>query len=178
MKNKIIGIIEGAIIVVLGILLAVKQEGTVDVYFGVVFMIMGILLLGLEIFSLIKVKAYQFSGMFLGISLIAISAGLFMEKVSFQEILKIALIIVFAFGIALTINGIFVLIKGFIYNGVGQIVIGALITTLSLIYAYNEDFHDAFWIIVGVIVAIYGVILIFGAIFSKKLALKKAVEKE
>ena len=54
------------------------------------------------------------------------------------------------------------------FYGVGQMVIGLLAITFGVLYLTVPQFQVAFWIVVGVMVAVYGVLLTASALASKK----------
>ena len=72
------------------------------------------------------------------------------------------------FGVALMVYGAFLISKKFLFTGVGEIVIGALLVIFSFLYIFIPEFRDAFWIIIGVLIAIYGVFFIVSAFLEKK----------
>ena len=71
-------------------------------------------------------------------------------------------------GIGLILAGAYCVSKKLVFNGVGQIVIGALMVTFVDIYKTVPDFAKAFWIIIGILVAIYGALVIVSALIDKK----------
>jgi len=81
------------------------------------------------------------------------------------EFLVIALL---GLGIGLILTGIYCLSKKLLFNGIGQLVVGALMVTFVIIYKTVPDFAQAFWIIIGVLVAVYGALVIISALISKK----------
>ena len=70
-------------------------------------------------------------------------------------------------GIALILYGLFVALRKNLFYGVGQIVVGAVLATLVIIFLTVPEFAHAFWIIVGVVLAIYGALLLVFTLIDK-----------
>ena len=170
MKNdKLVSVIEGLIIVVLGILIAVVGIGnTVDLYFGVLFTAIGGIL-ALFVLYLLSQKKELPLGITLmsGVSL-AIGIALFTHYLSFAMLVNILVMVVLGFGSALIFYGIYFAVKKSVSYGVLTIVIGAATVTLVALYLNIPDFAKAFWIIVGILVAIYGALVIVFSLMDKK----------
>ena len=170
MKNdKLVNVIEGLIIVVLGILIAVVGIGnTVDLYFGVLFTAIGGIL-ALFVLYLLSQKKELPLGITLmsGVSL-AIGIALFTHYLSFAMLVNILVMAVLGFGSALIFYGIYFAVKKSVPYGVLTIVIGAATVTLVALYLNIPDFAKAFWIIVGILVAIYGALVIVFSLMDKK----------
>ena len=61
MSKKVLGIIEGAVVIALGVLIAIfGGQRVMDIYFGVLFVIAGAILLAFGIATLIKTKLLSF----------------------------------------------------------------------------------------------------------------------
>ena len=73
-----------------------------------------------------------------------------------------------ALGGALIIYGAYAAVKINGFYGVGQIVLGAAAVTVGVLYLLVPEFNMAFWIIVGVLIAVYGVLLLVAALTNKK----------
>ena len=70
-------------------------------------------------------------------------------------------------GAGLVLVGCYALVKKDTFGGAMNIVIGVAAITLAVLYITVEGFRDAFWIIVGILVAIYGVLEIIRAFLKK-----------
>ena len=70
------------------------------------------------------------------------------------------------------------LLKKDILAGICQIIIGAATIVLSILFLTVEEFRNIFWIIVGVVVAVYGVLVIVTALLNKKKKDEPKVEQK
>ena len=169
-KQKLFAIIEGAIIIALGILIAIFGPVTVlDTYVGIVCLVLGVALLIASIVSYADTKTLALPGLSLGFILISFGIGLLVP--GFLSLGMVFLFLVFALiglGVALIVYGAYMLSKKFVFTGIGQIVIGVLLVVFCFLYLFVEEFRTAFWIIIGVLIAIYGVFFIIGALLEKK----------
>lgn len=169
MKDKIFTIIEGAIIVIFGILFACKGSATaVNTYFGVVFLVVGILLAALALIGLFRTRLMLFGAVFAATALITFGVALLSKKLGFEVLIAYAVYAILAFGIALAIFGLYTIVKGNLFGGIGQIVVGAVIAILAILYINNADFHKVFEIILGIVIAVYGALVILLAFLDKK----------
>lgn len=171
-NNKIVNIIEAIVITVLGIIIAICGGGTaLDIYFGIVAIVGGVALAAIAIYSLAKTKVLPFGTTFLSIALITVAITLFVGALSFGVLIGLLVYIMLALGIALVLYGIYtaVALKGLV-PGIAQIVIGAAIIVLTILFLTVEDFRTVFWIITGVLVAVYGVLMLISAFIPQKKA--------
>ena len=158
-KQKIFAIIEGAIIIALGVLIAIYGPVAVlDTYVGIVALVLGGALLIANIVSYADTKALALPGVILAFVLISVGIGLVVPG-------YLSLGMVFLF---LMVYGGYLISKKFIFTGVGQIVVGVLLVVFSFLYLFVPEFQDAFWIIIGILIAIYGVFFIVAAFLDKK----------
>ena len=169
MNNKVARILEGAILVALGVIIAICGIGSaIDIYFGIVFSIAGAALLVLGFMGLNKKDPSGLSDLLLGSVLLTIGVCLFTPWLSFAGLVEFLVIALLGLGIGLILTGIYCLSKKLLFNGIGQLVVGALMVTFVIIYKTVPDFATAFWIIIGVLVAVYGALVIVSALISKK----------
>ena len=172
-KNKLLGIIEGAVIVALGVLIAVFGGGAVvDLYFAITCTVVGATLLGISIYGMVK-NTLDATLLALGSVLIAIGVGLFTHYLSFGMLINIIVIAIIGFGAALIIYGIYLIAKKLTVFGVFALIIGIVLATLGALYIAIPEFRAAFWIIVGVVIALYGVLYIVLSITERKAISKK-----
>lgn len=172
MKNnqKLTAILEGLIIVILGILVAVVGVGeAIDIYFGILTTVTGSLI---AIFVLYLIfsgkKAIPLGLTLISGALLAIGIGLFCNYLTFAMLVNILIMIVLGAGAALIVYGIHFAIRvNFVY-GIGTIVIGAIAVTLCALYLNVPDFAKAFWVIVGILIAIYGCLLVVMNVIETK----------
>ncbi len=169
MNNKVARVLEGAILVALGIIIAICGIGSaIDIYFGIVFSVAGACLIILGFMGLSKKDAEGLSDLILGSVILTIGVCLFTPWLSFGALVDIFVIALMGLGIGLILAGIYCVSKKLLFNGVGQIVVGALMVTFVIIYKTVPDFAHAFWIIIGILVAVYGVLVIVGGLINNK----------
>lgn len=170
MKNKDLSkVIQGIIAVVVGILIAVLGIGAVmDTYLAILAIVVGSILLLLAFYTLYNKKLLPLSPLALGGALIAVGIGVFTNYISFMMIINILVISLFGVGGAFIVYGVFVAAKGKVPFGVAFMVIGGALIALAACYLAFEDFRKVFWIIVGVLIAVYGALLIVLALTEKK----------
>ena len=169
-NNQIVlNVIEALITIVLGILIAVVGIGqTVDIYFGVLALVLGVSAIGLALYFLAKENVLPFGMTIVGGALIAVGCGLFANFISFAVIVNILILVVLGGGAALIAYGIYFFIKKNKVIGLIQMLIGAAVVTLTAVYINVPDFQKAFWIIVGVLIALYGAFSLVYALVNKK----------
>ena len=171
-KNKLLCVIEGAIIVALGVLIAIFGFGAVDLYFAIASTVVGAALLGVSIYGMSKnsldVGVLALSGV-----LIAIGVGLFTHYISFGILINLIVIAILGFGAALIIYGIYLIAKKYPVYGTLVLIIGVVLVTLSVLYICLADFRNVFWIIVGIVIALYGVLYIVAVLTERKSITKK-----
>lgn len=169
-KQKILAIVEGALIIALGVLIAIfGPVAVLDTYVGIVCLVLGGALLIANIVTYADTKLIALPGLILTFVLISVGIGLVVPN--FLSLGMVFLFLVFALiglGVALMLYGAFIISKKFIFTGVGQIVIGALLVVFSFLYLFVPEFQDAFWIIIGILIALYGVFFVISAFLVKK----------
>ena len=169
MSNKLITIIQGAIAVTLGILIAVfGGVETLGTYFGVLFIIAGVFGLALAFTALFRTQLLGFGGLFIGGAFLALGTALLIHPELFGFIVYIVVLLIIAAGCALVVYGVFTIVKHSLFYGIGQIVVGAIAVTLAVLFLKVGGFQTVFWIIVGVLVALYGVCIIVSAFINQK----------
>ena len=169
MNNKVARVLEGAVLVALGVIIAIFGIGTaIDLYFGIVFTVGGVCLLLLAVIGLSKKDPSHLSDLVLGSVLLTIGICLFTPWLSLAPLINLLVIAIMGLGIGLILTGAYFLSKKMMIVGVGQIVVGALMVTFTVIYKLVPDFAQAFWIIIGVLVAVYGVLVIVASLVEKK----------
>ena len=168
-NKKLIQVLEGVITLTVGVLIAVFGIQTVlDLYFGILFLVGGVTFLVIELVRLINNSEMHFGGLFLGCALTAIGGCLLGHHLSLGILIGIIVILTIAFGGALMIFGIYTLLKVNKALGAGQIIIGFLAALMGVLYLTVPGFAQAFWIVVGILIAIYGAFIIIYTLVSKK----------
>ena len=71
-------------------------------------------------------------------------------------------------GAAVLCYGIYLIGKKEPAIGAIQIVIGAVAITMGILYLTVDGFATAFWIVIGILIALYGLTLTIFAIVDKK----------
>ena len=169
MDSKIASIVRGAIIIALGVLVAIYGAAAVaDTYFAVVFLIVGIASLLLAGVSVARKLPLPVMYVILGAILIAIAIGLFTNQLSFGVFISLAVFIIMGAGAGLMISSIYFLAKKQTPLGIAQLVCGAVCVLLAGLYIGLPDFRKAFWIIVGIVIALYGAVVLVTALMDKK----------
>ena len=167
-KDTLFQILAGAILVALGVLIAIFQIGALDLYFGIIAIIGGAVLLVYSIYLIAKKQALNGSSAILACVLLALGITLVIHFVSFGAIIPLLLTLMIGGGAGLVLVGVYALIKKDAFGGAMNIIIGVAAVVLAVLYIAVEGFRDAFWIIVGVLVAVYGVLEILHAFIGKK----------
>ena len=168
-NKKLITVLEGAITLTIGVLIAIFGIQTVlDLYFGILFLVGGVVLLVIEFVRLIKNGKMVFSGFLLGCALTAIGGCLLGHHLSLGVLIGVIVILTIAFGGALMIFGIFTLLKINKALGIGQILIGFLASLMGVLYLTVPGFAQAFWIVIGILIAVYGAFIIVYTLVKKK----------
>ena len=173
-NKKLINILEASIMIALGVLIAIFGIGAVDLYFGIVFLVTAAVALAAIIVGLAKYKLLVFGLIFAFCACLVFGIALLTHYLSLGVLVDILVFLVIAMGGALIFYGTFVLVKVNVFFGLGQIVLGALAVTAGILYLFVPEFRVAFWIIVGVLVALYGVVLLVAAIANKQIGTQKA----
>ena len=167
-KETLFQILSGAILGALGVLIAIFQIGALDLYFGIIAIIGGAVLLAYGIYLLAKKNGVNGSSVILACVLLALGITLVIHYVSFGALVPLILTLLIGGGTGLVLVGVYAIAKKDTFGGLINIIIGAAVITLSVLYIAVEGFRDAFWIIIGVLVAIYGVLEIVRAFVNKK----------
>ena len=170
MKAKQSTFISGLILIILGVLIAIFGGETVlDVYFGIVALVSGVCLLALGIYGMAKKAPVAPAPVILGAVLMAVGITLFTSYLSIADLVKFLVICVLGAGVGLMIYGVYLLTKKLTGVGVMNLVVGVVCVTLAILFIAVPDFRSAFWIIVGVVIAAYGLVeTIYGVKELKK----------
>ena len=167
-KQKVMGIIEAIFIIALGVIIAVSGGGAaLNIYLGVVALVSGAALAAVAIIELVQTGILPFLPTFLSCALISIGAGVFAGWISFDLLITLVVFMIIGLGGALIIHGIFLIAKKFVVNGLVEIIFGAVALTLAIIFLLVPEFRVVFWIIAGILVALYGGFLLVTTIIKK-----------
>ena len=132
----------------------------------------GAAFLGVSIYGMSK-NSLDVGVLALSGALIAIGVGLFTHYISFGILINLIVIAILGFGVALIIYGIYLIAKKYPVYGTLVLIIGVVLVTLSVLYICLADFRNVFWIIVGIVIALYGVIYIVAVLTERKSITKK-----
>ena len=171
MSKKLMSILIGAGVVALGVLImlaGIISHYVLNVVIAVLLMVGGAGCLAFGVYGLIKDKKLEFNvclGAFAGIWLGLI---LILEYLDIFSIVGLVFLVVPAVGLAMLVHGIYMICKKETVPGVIKAVIGAVAATVGILYVFVPSFQDIFWIIAGVLVALFGVYLIVMAFVKKE----------
>lgn len=168
-KQKIINILEAILIIVLGVLTAVSGGGAaLDLYIAIVSLVAGVAVAVLTIVKLNETRVLDFLGTFLACTLIVIASVMFAGRLSFGIIIVLLVYALIGLGGALIFHGIYLLTKKANVPATVEIVSGVIFMTLAILYLTIQEFATAFWIVVGVFIALYGIYALIFAIINKE----------
>lgn len=167
-KEQLTRIIIGAVIVVLGVLIAVfGAESVLDTFFGIAGCVAGGCLLGFGIYQIAKKQEINPMTIILGSVLLAVGITLFTPWLSVGILINLLVIVVLGAGAGLVFFGVYKIAKKEVSFGILNIVVGVVAITLAALYLGLPEFRKVFWIIVGIVVATYGCVETVLAIVKK-----------
>ena len=170
MKEKYIRIIAAVVMIAMGVIIAVCGAGTaLDIYFGIGCLVAGAVLVILNIISISKNKQITFGQLFVSTALVTIGISLlFTHYISFAVLVNLLVLLILGLGIALILYGLFTLLLAKkVPFGIIQIVLGVAVVVLVIVFLNVAEFQKAFWIVVGIIIAAYGVLDLITALTYK-----------
>ena len=169
-NKKLVNILEAVILVVFGILLAIFKFGMIDLFFGIFALVAAVAFMVLIIYELTKKKTLSFNNLFAFAAFLIFGIVLLAKQFSLYNNFIIIIFLTIAFGAALIMFGAYTAAKVSVLFGVTQIIVGALAVTVGILYFFVAEFrNEIFWIIAGVLFALYGVILLVATLADKKL---------
>lgn len=169
MNDKTKTIIEGLLLLVFGILIAVTGIGTVvDICFGIAFCVGGISMLAFGGYAIGHKSGLSAPWLILGVTLLTIGITLFTPYLSLAALVQFIVIAILGFGIGLIIQGIIDLVRKATLLGVTRLVVGVALVTLAILYLTIPDFQKVFWIIVGILIAVYGALVFISALVKPR----------
>ena len=158
MKNKKLPlIVESIIIILLGVLIAIfGGQAVLDIYFGIIFVVGGACLLTVGIIKMATSKEVDFLLTFLSFALLCVGIALFTDFLTFAMLFSLIALLLIALGAALVVYGIYNVLKKNPLAGIVQILVGIAIIVLSILWIFVPEFQTAFWIVMGILIAVYG----------------------
>ena len=167
-KERLTQVLVGAIMVALGILVAIFGTEAFDLYFGILATAIGAVLLAYAIFLISKKQVVAPSFFILPAVLLTIGITLLVGTIGFGALVGFLVVLILGVGAGLLLYGVYLIAKKATINGVINVIIGAVAVTLSILYLTVPEFAKAFWIIVGIVIALYGILEIVDAFIEKK----------
>lgn len=169
MKEKYAKIVAPIVIIIVGIVIAICGAGALDLYFGIASLVAGIVLAVINIVTIAKEKALAFGSLFFSTALIVIGIAFLIHQLSFGPLISLIAYLILGLGAALVLYGLFtiVLSKKTAF-GLVQIFVGLVVIALVIVYLNVPEFAKAFWIVTGVLIAVYGVFELVLALTNKK----------
>ena len=167
-NKKLINVLESVAMIALGVCVAIFGFRTFDMYFGIVFLVAAVGFLVAAIVGVSKLGLLNFGFLFAFTALTTFGVVILLNQFSLYYIVIVLVYLLIALGGALVIYGAYAIAKINAFYGVGQIVLGAGAITVGILYLLVPEFNVAFRIIVGVLIAVYGVLLLVNALVDKK----------
>ena len=167
-KDKFLQIVQAVLIIAFGVFIAISGGGAaLDLYIAIVSLAAGVAFAIVAIYELSKTRVLRLSITFLSTALITVGIAILAKALSFAILIQLLVFLLIALGAALIIHSIFLFTKKEMLAGVIEILIGAVALTAGILYLTVPDFRTAFWIITGVLVAVYGVYYLVYTLVSK-----------
>ena len=167
-KEKLSKILTFAVLVVLGVLIAIFGTGAIDVYLGIVACVGGVVVLADTIYLLSRKEKVAAAPFVVSLVLLAIGITLFTHWISFAALVNFLVIVILGTGAGLLCYGIYLLAHKEKSAGILNVVMGVVAIVLAVLYIAVPDFVKAFWIIVGIVIAVYGALGLVFAVIEKK----------
>ena len=167
-KEKLSRLLSGIILILLGVLVAIFREGALDVYFGIVCCAAGLLLLIYTAYLVSKKEHLTPTGFIVGSVLLTMGISLFVHWITVGFLVSFIVVAVLGAGAGLVFYGAYLLSRKEQFNGFLNVIIGVVAIVLAILYKTVPDFAKIFWVIVGVVIAVYGVLEVASAFIEKK----------
>ena len=167
-KDKLSNLLTGVITIVVGMLIAIFGAKTVlNLYLGILACVAGAFLLGSAFILISKKNVVTLTGFFPGCALISIGIGLLIGKINAGVLIDLLVFAVLGGGVGLILYGIYLINKKMTNFGIVNLVAGVAALILAILYLAVPSFESAFWLIVGILIAAYGLYQIFAVAFKK-----------
>ena len=156
-KNKTL--VSGIFLIVMGILIAIfGGQAVLDIYFGIVALVAGLCLTVMAVYSMSKKEPIPGPTLILGCVLLAIGITLFTNFLSVGVLINFLVVVILGAGVGILIYGVYLLSRKEQVPGLMNLVLGIVSIVVSVLYIAVPDFRNIFWIIVGVLIALYGLV--------------------
>ncbi len=167
-NTKLSQVVTSIILIALGVLIAIfGVTAVLNLYFGILFVVVGALLIVLGVVKFVTNKELVFSTTFLASALLAVGISLLANWLSFDTLINLLVILLVAFGAALFVFGIYSAVKKQLVLGISQLVIGIALVIIGVLYLTVPEFATTFWIIVGILIALYGMVMLISVLVKK-----------
>ena len=168
MKNKKLSkVFASVVLIILGVLIAIFGTKTIDVYIGIVACTAGALVLADTIYLLTRKEELAVHPFVISLVLIAVGIAFFTPWIGFDNIVNFLVIVMLGTGAGLLCYGAYLIGRKENNSGLLNVIIGVLILTLAILYMTVADFRSIFWIITGIVIAVYGVLGLVFALIEK-----------
>lgn len=169
MKEKYAKIIAPIVIIVVGIIIAVCGAGALDLYFGIGALAAGIILAIVNIVTIAKDKTVAFSTLFFSTAFIVVGIAFLIHQLSFGPLVTLVAYLILGLGAALVLYGLLtILLAKKTAFGLVQAIFGLVIIALVIVFLNVPEFAKAFWIVTGILIALYGAFELALVLTNKK----------
>ena len=175
MKKELFGkVLCGLAIIALGVLIAFYGPAEVlNLYFGIVACSVGGAFVIYGIFLLSKRESVPSFAFISGGALIAIGVGFLAGRIDTSVFVSLIVFAVLGIGAGVTLYGIYLLGQKINFVSIIHLAGGIATLTFAILYLAIDKFAKVFWIVIGILIALYGLISIVMLFIPKK---EKAVE--
>ena len=167
-KDKLSKVLTCLVLMALGILIAIFGTGAIDVYLGIVACVSGTAILIDTIFLISRKEKMVATPFILAFVLLTIGVTLFTHYISFAALVNFLVVIVLGTGVALICYGLYLAANKQPQSGLLNMVMGVVSLVLSILYIAVPEFRKLFWIIAGVVIAVYGLLGLVLTLTEKK----------
>ena len=167
-KEKLASLLSGLLIIVLGFLVAIFGAAAVlNLYFGIAACVAGASLVVFSFVLMSRKTVVPPSALIGGAALVAVGIGLLCNQINAGVLISLLVFAVLGSGAGLFIYGIYLICKKTTNLGVISLLAGVAILTVAILYLTVSGFARAFWIIVGVLIASYGIYQVITSALKK-----------
>ena len=165
-------LVSALILVAFGILVAILGPKSRDLYLGILCIVSGVGLLIASIMMASTTKVVPFVVTFFALALLTFGICSFTDLLSFQFLITFVILAIGALGLTFIIHGACLLGKKATTGGVLEIVLGTVAVTFTILFFAVTDFQPVVWVVLGILIALYGLAELI-AVFSGKELIKK-----
>lgn len=168
-KEKIVQVLLGIAIIALGILVAIYGPTSVlNLYFGIAGCAVGGAYIIYGMFLVSKKQSVPSFAFIVGSALVSIGIGFLVERISTQVLIDLIVFALLGAGAGLILYGIYLMSKKINFVSVSVLGFGIATLTFAILYLAVPKFREAFWIIIGILIALYGLYTIVMLFVKKK----------